>query len=72
MKKFISDASFGVVVFSLLCASPAHAYLDGATISLVLQALTGAIATALLYGKVSWARLKGVFSRQSTDDQHIG
>lgn len=69
MRKFISDASFGVLVFGLLCASPAQAYLDGATISLVLQALTGAIASALLFGKVYWSKLKGVFSRRATDDK---
>lgn len=72
MNKIISDSIFGVVVFSVLCASPAHAYLDGATISLVLQAITGAIASALLFGKMYWSKLKALVSRQSNDDQRKG
>ncbi|HVF36860.1 MAG TPA: hypothetical protein VNA29_02825 [Sphingomicrobium sp.] len=65
MAKYFSDSVFAILVLGVLCASPAHAYLDGGTISLVLQALTGAIASALLFGKIYWAKLVGFFSRQS-------
>ena len=65
MTKFVSDSLFAVVVFGALCASPAHAYLDGATISLILQAVTGAVASALLFGKIYWNKLTGLFGRKS-------
>ena len=65
MRKFVSDSVFAVMVFGVLCASPAHAYLDSGTISLVLQALTGAIASALLFGKIYWGKLVSFFSRKS-------
>ena len=68
MTKFLSDWVFAIVVLGLLCASPAHAYLDGATISLVLQAVTGAIASALLFGKIYWGKLTALFSRAPADD----
>ena len=63
MTKRISDCVFGIAVFSTVCASPAHAYLDGGTISLVLQAVTGAVASALLFGKIYWGKLKSFVSR---------
>lgn len=72
MKKMLSDSAFGLVLFSLLCASPAQAYLDGATISLVLQAATGAIASALLFGKIYWSKLKSIFARTPTNDGREG
>lgn len=68
MKKFLSDSSFVIVVLGVLCASPAQAYLDGATISLILQALTGAIASALLFGKFYWRKLVSLVSRRQADD----
>jgi len=64
--KFLSDFIFALVVYGLLCSAPAFAYLDGATISLVLQAVTGAIASALLFGKIYWSKLVGLFSRKSS------
>ena len=66
MTKFVSDSIFAILVFGVLCASPAHAYLDGATISLILQAVTGAVASALLFGKIYWSKLTGLFGRKSS------
>lgn len=68
MKKAVSDSIFALLVFSVLCVSPAQAYLDGATISLVLQAITGAVASTLLVGKLYWHKLKALVTRRSNDD----
>ena len=65
VRKFFSDFVFAYLVLGVLCASPAYAYLDSGTISLVLQAVTGAIASALLFGKVYWGKLDTFFSRKS-------
>ena len=62
MKK-LSDLAFAIAVFGILPAAPAYAYLDGATVSMVLQAVTGAIAGILLFGKLYWAKFKGLFRR---------
>ena len=65
MRKFVSDSVFAILVFGVLCASPAYAYLDSGTISLILQAATGAVASVLLFGKIYWGKLVGFFSRKS-------
>ena len=66
MGKFVSDTVFAIVVFGVLCASPAYAYLDSGTISLVLQAVTGAIASWLVFGKMYWSKLVARFSRKQS------
>ena len=68
--KNISNATFAIIVFGILCPSPAYAYLDGATVSLILQAVTGAIASALLFGKIYWSKLVGFFGRNSSAAGH--
>lgn len=65
MRKFVSDTVFAILVFGVFCASPAYAYLDSATISLVLQAVTGAIASWLVFGKMYWSKLVGRFRSKS-------
>lgn len=49
-----------VAIFS---ATPAHAYLDAGTGSIMLQALVGAVATALMFGRLYLARIKALFVR---------
>ena len=72
VRKIASDSMFAILVFGVLCASPAQAYLDGATISLILQAVTGAIASALLFGKIYWTKICSFFTRaqQPGNDTH--
>jgi hypothetical protein len=61
--KLASDFLFALVVTTVLTASPAQAYLDGATISLFLQAVAGTVAGALLFGKAYLSRITGFFRR---------
>ncbi len=67
--KILSNTLFAIVVFGVLTPAPAHAYLDGATVSMALQALTGAVASVLVFGKIYWSKIKGVFSRTKTSEQ---
>ncbi|MBX3562568.1 MAG: hypothetical protein KF780_12250 [Sphingomonas sp.] len=64
--KRASDFLFAIVVYSLFVSAPAHAYLDSGTISIILQAVAGAFASALLFGKVYFARFKALFRRGET------
>lgn len=67
--KILSNAPFAIIVFGVLTPAPAYAYLDGATVSMALQALTGAVASVLVFGKVYWSKVKSVFSRSKTREQ---
>lgn len=54
-------------------STPAFAYLDGATASMLLQAVIGAVATWIMYSKLYAAKAKAFFlrlaaKRQGTDD----
>ncbi|MDQ8757513.1 hypothetical protein RCO27_14880 [Sphingosinicella sp. LHD-64] len=65
MKRF-TDFAFAIVIYSVFVTAPAQAYLDSATINIILQAVTGVFASALLFGKVYWARFTGFFRRGRT------
>jgi len=60
---------FGLLLGS--AASPAHAYLDGATGSMLLQALIGGVAAATVMGRSYIAKARAIFSRspKNTDVQ---
>ena len=61
MKNRIAYAALAAVYLSL--SSPALAYLDGATGSMILQALIGAAASAMLFGRVYLAKAKAFVTR---------
>lgn len=44
-------------------SSPAYAYLDAATGSIILQAVIGAVATGMLFARLYIAKIKAFFSR---------
>ena len=53
-----------LVFFSTIgIASPAYAYLDPGTGSMLLQLLLGGVAGALVVGKLYWHRIKAFFGR---------
>lgn len=60
-------STFALTVFALL-TSPAQAYLDPGTGSMILQGIIGAIAGALVVLRIYWARLKQFFSPKSHAD----
>lgn len=60
-----SDLVAAILIFGLLPAAPAHAYLDSASVSMALQVLTGIGASALLFGKTYLARITSFFRRKA-------
>ena len=48
----------------LSLSAPAHAYIDPATGSIVLQVAIGAVAGATLFFRTSLYKVKALFSRQ--------
>jgi hypothetical protein len=53
-----------VLVACLSIASPAHAYLDPGTGSMLVSALIGVAAAVALAVKMFWYRVVGLFRRQ--------
>ena len=63
--KTMISAVGGLTILSL--AAPAHAYLDPATGSIILQATIGAIAGGTLFLRTSLHRIKSFFVRGSAN-----
>lgn len=63
------DLTVLVAVFAAAAglASPAHAYLDAGTGSLILQMLLGGFAGVAVVAKLYWARLRMRFTAQRGD-----
>lgn len=61
--KRMTDFVFAIAIYSVFVSTPAYAYLDTATISIILQAVTGVFASVLLFGKVHLARFMSLFRR---------
>ena len=60
---------FGLVLLSAIgITSPAYAYLDPGTGSMLVQLLLGGVAGALVVGKLYWTRIKAFFGRQPMPD----
>ena len=59
MNRMISATLLTVLMLPI--ASPAQAYLDPGTGSMILQILLGGIAGLLVAGKLYWTRLKEFF-----------
>lgn len=62
----------GLAALYLSMTSPAYAYLDGATGSMLLQAIIGGVATAMVFGRVYLAKFKAFFSRNAAGGQSKG
>ncbi len=62
-----SDILF-VLPFLLFLATPAHAYLDPASGSMILQVLLGGIAGAAVLIRLYWHKLKDLFGMKKNED----
>jgi len=56
------------LAYAFVAATPAFAYLDGATGSILLQALVGGLATTAVFGRTVIARIKSLFSGKRAPD----
>ena len=62
--RFTAYAALGAVYVSL--SSPAAAYLDGATGSMILQAIIGGGAAVAVFGRSYIPKIKQLFARKTT------
>ncbi len=68
---FRNFAPFVLVFLGVLRVdTPAHAYLDPGTGSMLLQLLLGGVAGALVVGKLYWHRVKAFFRPGPTPSQN--
>ncbi len=70
MKKYIAQG--GLLAIYLSISSPAFAYLDGATGSMILQVAIAGIATAMFYGRLYTGKIKTFFKRNILRSQSNG
>lgn len=69
MRRIIKGMIVGLTLVSTV--SPAWAYLDPGTGSVILQGILGGIAAASVVGKMYWYKLKAFFTGKShTDSDH--
>jgi hypothetical protein len=61
--------ALGVALILLTATTPAYAYLDPSTGSMILSAIIGLFATMALAVKTYWYRLKNLFRRESDKSQ---
>ncbi|MBK7047241.1 MAG: hypothetical protein IPH48_12205 [bacterium] len=57
-----------LITGALLAPRPAHAYVDPGTGSLVIQGIIAAVVGVGLTLRLSWRRIRRLFTGRSTDD----
>jgi len=68
LKRLVS-LSFFALMFALITAPPAHAYLDPGSGSFIIQILLAGLMGAALMTKIYWARIKSFFGIQSAEEE---
>jgi hypothetical protein len=66
--KLSDQLALAFIAATIVSEAEVYAYLDAGTGSMILQAALGTIAAALVAGRVYWARIKRVFTRNSSRD----
>ena len=68
MNTSVSNLKFLFLIFSLIAyTSPAYAYLDPGTGSVLLQGLIGGIAAVMAFLSIYWQKVKAFFSKNESD-----
>ena len=68
MKTLLSNLKFLFFIFSLISyTSPAYAYLDPGTGSMLVQGLIGGVAVVMSFLSLYWQKVKAFFSKASSD-----
>ncbi|MEM7504130.1 MAG: hypothetical protein AAF417_18960 [Pseudomonadota bacterium] len=57
-----TKSSLGIALAALIAATPAYAYLDPGTGSIILQGILASIAVAIGVVRAYWMRIKGFFT----------
>lgn len=58
-----------VYLLAFICVSPAHAYIDPGSGSMLLQLLLGGVAGLALALKLFWRRILSIFGARSGEDK---
>ena len=65
MNTSISNLKFLFLIFSLISyTSPAYAYLDPGTGSMLVQGLIGGVASAMAFLSIYWQKVKAFFGKE--------
>ena len=68
MNTSVSNLKFLFLIFGLISyTSPAYAYLDPGTGSMLLQGLIGGIAATIAFLSIYWQKVKAFFVKQKPD-----
>lgn len=67
MNKTLTLVSF-VLLFLVLTTRPAHAYLDPASGSMILQVIVAAVAAVLITIKAFWHKIRGMFGTSRPEE----
>ena len=68
MNTSVSKLKFLFLIFSLISyTSPAYAYLDPGTGSMLLQGLIGGIAATIAFLSIYWQKVKAFFGKEKAD-----
>jgi hypothetical protein len=67
MNKTLPLASL-VILLLALSVRPAHAYLDPASGSMILQVIVAAVAAVLITIKAFWHKIRGMFGSSPTEE----
>ena len=68
MKASVSNLRFLCLIVGLISyTSPAYAYLDPGTGSVLLQGLIGGIAAVMAFLSIYWQKVKAFFSKEKAD-----
>ena len=68
MNSSVSNLKFLFLIFGLISyTSPAYAYLDPGTGSILVQGLIGGVAVVMSFLSIYWQKVKAFFSKEETD-----
>ena len=68
MNTSVSNVKFLFLIFGLISyTSPAYAYLDPGTGSMLVQGLIGGIAVVMSFLSIYWQKVKAFFSKKESD-----
>jgi len=68
MNTSVSNLKFLFLIFSLIAyTSPAYAYLDPGTGSMLVQGLIGGVAVVMSFLSIYWQKVKAFFIKQEPD-----
>ena len=68
MNASVSNLKFLFLIFGLISyTSPAYAYLDPGTGSMLVQGLIGGVAVVMSFLSIYWQKVKAFFSKEAAD-----